>query len=273
MPIFSSASEARLVVALGGLALGALSSCDEVELPTAPDLRALARAYERPDGRLDDDLTRAALTGVNDRLSFLRRADVTHLLHPALEAARVQLRRRVTGGGPGAIKEEAIDVDAVVTVERACDGWGTDEEREQPASAGRIELTATMRGSRVDPVFWGTAQGCRATTELLGERHRVRIDGKVAVFLSNPADLDLSFATWLVRASGTIDVDEHSVTGGVDFRATMRDFEVRIRPEGSGNIIFGVDVAGRLFARTADDAYVCDPFAARCDSKNGTIQF
>lgn len=154
----------RTLAAAGAL-LG-LAGCDDLELPPAPDMSALNRAYSEPDGELTAETAvelgeQMADTVIKTQSSSpieLMGEMVTDLQDTSNADPASDEEPSESEEDSGTLLGEKLDVAAIVRLHHKCRGW----EGETPeAGNGTLDITATLDSEGLIPTIWGTAKQCR----------------------------------------------------------------------------------------------------------------
>lgn len=233
-----------------------LAGCEGLELPRGPDLAQLGRAYERPDGELDQSELASVIESaqaVYDQVQELQGLEfVIDTVEQVGEAAQEFVAAE--SGDP-------LLVDLVSRTDHVCPGQRRVASSD-PAN-GLLHFTLTIDDSVITPVVWGELQACQA---LSSEGLPVALDAVVELLLEGELSLArLDLQKFLFRVEGNADVDQVGVPVDLDFRVLAdRTVEVRV-PSAGGDVVFAFGrLAQRAAVRTRDLSYCCQFGLRRC---------
>ncbi|HEY6725562.1 MAG TPA: hypothetical protein VI197_16110 [Polyangiaceae bacterium] len=180
-------------------ALLGLAGCDDLELPTPPDMSALARAYAEPDGELTAETAAELGVSMADTVVETRTSSPIELMGEMVTKLQDTSKADPSSDDEpseddadgGTLLGEKLDIAAIVRLHHDCRGW----EGEDPPQAGNgtLDITATLDSDGLIPTIWGTATNCRharrgTNVELDGDI-RIRLGDRPRVSLRELAGL------------------------------------------------------------------------------------
>ncbi|MEZ4469148.1 MAG: hypothetical protein R3F43_33105 [bacterium] len=198
---------------------------NEIELPSAPNMRAVVQRFEVVDGTLDAESAPLLLQASAVKLGYL--GDVDQLVEVLtglttgldnLDETDARLEVRHQGLQAGGVQ---IDPGAWAVYHRACPGSGAEARSDR----GSLDLTLLFEGTAINPVIWGGMKSC-----LLGAA--LRLDGEVRFYVPN---LTQGLTRLIVDFAGQLSQDGDPWT--------QVAFDALITP-GEG-VLTTVDVEGR----------------------------
>jgi len=269
---------------LGSLAiLLTLAACggpepQEVEKPVPPDMSALARSYEAPDGILSQDTVTEVYDAGYAILDTVRELGIDEtLIDTVLEALEAKENgETTTNGALGTQRQALTEGEGYLLATRICNGWGA--EAVPDAANGAIRLTLGFTEAGVDPVVWGEVESCQylvAEKQVLLRGLAGAEAGAAKVYFGGPVPFDAVAET---RALFDFDiageVDGMEVAADFDFRVdtAAQTFEVRVATS-SGDVI--AILSGETFTgvRAANGDFGCDETTRSCTAGSETIDF
>ena len=205
-------------------ALLGLAGCGELELPTPPDMSALNRDYEEPDGELTTET--AAELGV----SMVNTVTETQASSPIELMGEMVTNLQETGdtesdsddGNDSESSEsllgDRLDVAAIVRLKHNCRGW----EGASEGGNGTLGMTATLDSDGLIPTIWGKAAHCRLTRN----GNDLELDGDVAVRIGEGQSRvllrELAELPYLVEFNGTGIVERDGERSEVELHTNFR---------------------------------------------------
>lgn len=252
---------------------------DPIDKPKAPDMSALVRAYEKPDGTFDEAAVAGLEAELLARVPIVARLGFDVTVAGAVDAAvdASEDPPKETESVPGSDSEtpaeggdSLLQGSGYLVITRLCNGW-----QSPPVAAkenGSMALNVGFTDDGLDPVVWGTLTECKyvydGTPVTVGGRGNdddgdVRIHIARKDILSNPMLFDLN-AEVLLGAEAPKEVD-------FDFRILPNvGFELRL-PGTNGAVVVQV-VGGDLGAIRADNGtFTCDLAAGTCTNESGEV--
>ena len=153
-----------------------LVGCGGFELPDPPDMSALVRDYQHPDGELDSENVEQVATEIKGSIEETGTAapiELTDMLVDDLETvgggspdadsdapAADDDKVEDVGAGEQSVLGNKIDLGARVKLHRICRGW-EDTKRIDEDENGTFEVTATLDRRGLIPTVWGRLDHCR----------------------------------------------------------------------------------------------------------------
>ena len=242
----------RFLGALGSITLFGLVGCGELELPAPPDMSALTRSYEEPDGELTAKTAADLGVSMADTVTETQASSPIELMGEMITDLQGAGDAEADSEGEpsddesdgGTVLGERLDVAAIVRLHHQCRGW----EGETPeAGNGTLDITATLDSDGLIPTIWGAASHCRY------ERHgnQVELDGDIRIQIGGGEPRvrlrDLTTLPYLVEFEGNAIVVKDGERSEVDLHSHFRvlpDQKVQLLirlPDGTGVVgEFGV---------------------------------
>jgi hypothetical protein len=283
------------VAAAAGMACGP----DPIELPEPPlaaETAAIAAEYAAPSGTLDGAALRQTAADVRARVEELDMPWLPRLLSSLL----TRLQRRFDSAGlpqdPTAPRDtDRAVIKAVIDLDFVCPGWADPPGPPNSDENGKLRVTALVIDARLQPTIWGTASGCRARIEPLGNTPLVPatleatvpdagappaaptdaapaasppaldafLDGSLLLYLYGPLPESNLDADFLMRFTAQIGIGERTRKLDVDLRWIDRQLEFR-HPVADGNIIVGIGLT-RFTLRGRNLSVTCDATTLSCE--------
>lgn len=156
--------------------MATLTGCGGFELPTPPDMTALVKEYESPDGTLTGDNAKVVAEDVGTTFPGLRDRAPTEVVD-ALVAAMQKLgggsatstppagsspssEPTVVGAGEQSVAGNKIDVGASVKMHHICRGWQAEKVVDEKTN-GNVEVSLALDRRGLLPTIWGHLEHCR----------------------------------------------------------------------------------------------------------------
>lgn len=200
---------ARPLAAAGRVAwmtcvLAAVAGCGDLELPPAPDMSALVRSYDEPDGELTTENAvdvglRMAGTVVEAKATspielvgeMVNDLQATSEAEPDPDADPSENESESEDEAGPTLLGEKLDVAGIIRLHHVCRGW---EGKVPPNEGlnGSLDLTATLDREGLIPTVWGTMNTCRHEPRIF----ELELDGDIRIRLGstesriNLGDLD-----------------------------------------------------------------------------------
>lgn len=212
--------------AFAACALLGLSGCGDLELPPPPDMSALVRAYDEPDGELTAEtaaeLGASVATTVTDTQASspieLMGEMVTDLQDTSNADPASDEEPSESESDSGTLLGEKLDVAAIVRLHHKCRGW----EGETPEEGnGTLDITATLDSYGLIPTIWGTAKQCRHARR----GSNVELDGDIRVRIGEDERVKLRELTelpYLVEFEGNAVVEFDGERSELDLHSHFR---------------------------------------------------
>jgi hypothetical protein len=237
------------------LSLVTVVGCDGFELPTPPDMSALVKAYQKPDGELDADNAEQLAEEIGNCVDRTRNGAPIELV-----SSLVGRLQKIGGGGANVSDDESagtdgfdyqepsdvgageqsvsgnkIDIGASVRVHHVCRGW--DEIKHIDADVnGTAELNFALDRRGLLPTVWGRLDHCRLKRSEL----QLELTGDLRVhFGTNAPRVGLQVLKeigYLVEFDGTVQATRGDETIEVETGLNFRVFP-------NGQIQLKVDLA------------------------------
>lgn len=217
-------TRAMKTAATSGALLG-LAGCGDLELPTPPDMSALNRAYEEPNGELTS--ATAAELGV----SMANTVTETQASSPIELMGEMVTNLQETGGveadpddnpdgeSSKSLLSDRLDVAAIVRLKHNCRGWGGAAPE---GGNGALDITATLDSDGLIPTIWGRASHCR----LSRNGNDIELDGDIGIRIGDqqPRVLlrELANLPYLVEFEGTGIVERDGERSELDLHTSFR---------------------------------------------------
>jgi len=226
--------------ALRSSALAAIAclgvGCSDFEIPTAPDMSALSRAYSEPSGEITAKTAQGLGTEVVTTVAGAR-------TDSPLEVAGslVDNLQEVGDSEPDSETEDSsepllrnVDVAAVARLHHTCRGWETSGSAAE--ARGSAHLTATLDSDGLIPTVWGAFENCRFQR---GD-FDIELDGALRVHFGEN-QRRVSFAS-LARTKYLFEYEGHVVT---EFEGEHSEFELHshFRVTETGQVQFLIGLA------------------------------
>jgi len=242
----------RFLGALGACTLFGLAGCGDLELPAPPDMSALTRSYEEPDGELTAETASELGVSMADTVTETQASSPIELMGEMITDLQETGGTEADSAGEssdsesdgGTVLGEKLDVAAIVRLHHKCTGW----EGETPDSGnGTLDITATLDSDGLIPTIWGHASHCRY--ERRG--NQIELDGDIRIQIGDGEPRvrlrDLTSLPYLVEFEGNAVVVKDGERSDVDLHTHFRvlpddTIQLLIRlPDGKGVVgEFGV---------------------------------
>lgn len=205
-------------------ALLGLAGCGDLELPTPPDMSALNRDYEEPDGELTSETAAELGVSMANTVTETQASSpielmgemVTNLQETGEDQANSDDGNESESGE--SLLGDRLDVAAIVRLKHNCRGWADASE----GGNGTLGITATLDSDGLIPTIWGKASHCRLTRngndlELDGDIGVSIGEGQPRVLLREVAELP-----YLVEFDGTGIVERDDERSEVELHTNFR---------------------------------------------------
>jgi hypothetical protein len=255
---------------LAAAALAAGCGAGKLQLPPEPDLSALVAAYDHPTGTIDPaaiDAFRGTAQATLDRLQLVWLPDF-------LAGALTRLGDQLADSGISRDPNRTVDtkrpvIDAVVQLQRVCQGWSDPPGPPDPAANGQLIATAVVEDGVLRNTIEGAATRCQARVVPANDLVQSAVssidgfvDGTIDVYFYGPVPLEVGQTNCLVQIDGQVGVSGATVSGQFDFRVRYPDVDFRVsRPD--GDVIVSVGLSG-ITVRAANLTLQCDAQLATC---------
>jgi len=137
------------------------AGCSDFEIPAAPDMSALSRAYSEPSGEINAETAQSLGTEVVATVEGARQDSPLEIA-----GSLVDNLQEVGASDTGSETEDNsepllrnVDIAAVARLHHTCGGWETSAPA--PEARGAAHLTATLDTDGLIPTVWGTFEHCR----------------------------------------------------------------------------------------------------------------
>lgn len=234
-------------------------------LPQPPqDLTALAAAYASPTGTVDVDRLQQIVTDAQARLYT---SDLAWLA-PLVTTALVREWRRFEDLGFPTDpltrrKENRPFLQAVVTAQHTCQGWGTAGTVASATGSGDIDVTAVVDDTQLLRALWGTATACQEQVTALNlVTVNAYLDGSLAIALQGPLPQNEQEARALVQFSGQMGTEQGVAGTSFDFVLDGRTVSFRY-PVSDGDVVVSVGPEA-VGVRGSNGSFSCDLAGLSC---------
>lgn len=200
--------QAALAIFSRACALLGLVGCNDLELPSPPDMSALVRAYDEPDGELTTQTAAALGANMADTVSETQASSpielmgemVTNLQDTSKTDPASDDQPSESDSKSGTLLGEKLDIAAIVRLHHNCKGW---QDETPEAGNGTLDITATLDSDGLIPTIWGTAKHCRHARR----GTNVELDGDIRIRIGDReprvALREISTLPYLVEFEGS----------------------------------------------------------------------
>ena len=249
-------SRPKVAGATSALALVSVVGCDRsIDNPRAPDTAPLQETYDRPPGHLSSAAIAETAKDFAKRLQLMadtgNMSAVTEVLSEAEDHGLIADLSTVDASeNPRRL--------LTVAITRVCRGDDPARQVIDPERFGTMTMQLKASEHGLFPVVWGSFEQCVQP----GIDGAVTIDGDYFAAIrpaSLPGEVDMLYAF-----SGVLTKNTQTYEGDLDFRL-LADGAIEVRVHSAdGDVIVGVDGAGRELARDDAGDWICQLAKLRC---------
>lgn len=179
------------------------AGCSDFDLPAAPDMSALSRAYSEPNGEINAETAQGLGTEVVSTVGEAREDSPLEIAGSLVDNLQEVGGSQTEGETDDSSKPllANVDVAAVARLHHTCGGWET-----APDARGSVHVTATLDNDGVIPTAWGNFETCRFERGAAD----VELDGDLRIHFGEN-QRRVSFAS-LARTKYLFEYEGHVVT-------------------------------------------------------------
>lgn len=180
--------------------------CSDFEIPTAPDMSALSRAYSEPNGEITAETAQGLGTEVVSTVGEAREDSPLEiagsLVDNLQEVGDSETDAETDDSSKPLLRN--VDVAAVARLHHTCGGW--EASASEPNARGSVHVTATLDSDGVIPTAWGNFEHCRFERGAAD----IELDGALRIHFGEN-QRRVSFAS-LARTKYLFEYEGHVVT-------------------------------------------------------------
>lgn len=254
----------RFATGLLALALAALGGCSKetVDKPPPPDMTDALRQLDEPTGVFGLETATSVKPAIDETMQGVAGTGFEPMLLGELKGGLAQ------GGSSEpksieAVRPTSFEDEGFGRLSRICNGWGGEATPDRAAN-GALQLTFSFTDLKIDPIIWGSADGCRM---LVGGRRllldRASPDGPPTLRVHLGGQLspaDIGSLPVVIALSARVQLDDASTRGDIVVRLApdAGTFEVVV-PFSGGTVVAGISSQAVVSVRARNGTFSCDP--------------